>query len=265
MKKLLLRSLILATAGSLMVIGGATATPLNANGMQLGELQNAFSGANSTSNANTDESGSELFAFQTSGATATYVATVSYTASSLLFGFYDKADTSNTLLLFDSATQTVGSNTQIYIDLNSFNLASFTMDLSDPLNPVTNTIDTATFATNNFGFYMTTTYGTYFSESDLNATGTADLDGDGNNDNDHFLTYEGKGDTVTWPGLPGVNDYAHWYVAAEGTPINGLSDDFTDFIAQIESIQPVPEPATMLLFGAGLIGLAGVSARRKKK
>ncbi len=33
----------------------------------------------------------------------------------------------------------------------------------------------------------------------------------------------------------------------------------------VEPIQPVPEPATMLLFGTGLIGLAGVTIRRRKK
>ncbi len=34
---------------------------------------------------------------------------------------------------------------------------------------------------------------------------------------------------------------------------------------RFEGTAPVPEPTTMLLFGTGLIGLAGVSIRRKKR
>ena len=108
-----------------------------------------------------------------------------------------------------------------------------------------------TLTSGSFGIFVTTSEGTFYSESAANPAGA-----------DHFLSYEGAGDKVTFPGpVTFISDIGHHYIAAEA----GDDSDFADIVVQFESIHPNPEPGTLALVGTTCLIGAGIRARRRRK
>jgi len=112
-----------------------------------------------------------------------------------------------------------------------------------------------------FGFFLNTNQGTeFFSEIALNVDGL-----------DHMTTYalpEMLGQVI-WTKNQSEATPESWTV--KGTAyligwedISGGGDgDYDDMMFFVSKIQPVPEPTTMLLFGTGLVGLAGLAKRKR--
>lgn len=244
-----------------LTAGSAVAVPFDPSGSspQLDELQSAFDNitlvGNSSIDVYNDETQSEVFTPQTSGATATYIITSSWAAGDFSFGLYEVGNTDNKLILFDTsmAYGNPGDSTQIYLDYTGDFMKSYYFPNGSYIE-----IDTAEYM-NQLGFYGDPVeYGIYYSESDENP-----------GQYDRFLTYLAKGDLVD-PDIDGkyLNDAGHWYVAAELWDPSGYdptTGDYTDIVVQMESVTPVPEPATMFLFGSGLFGLAALKRKFKKR
>jgi len=156
------------------------------------------------------------------------------------FGFYDPFDTSNYLQLFNGVDGPFTATT-VNWDGTSFEALG----------------TTRTFSTGGaFGLYVSTSGGdTWYSDTSLNSDGF-----------DHFLFFDTLGNA---PSASFIN-VQNLVFAIEDLP-NGGDKDYNDLLASCIDCAPagrptttttVPVPATMPLFGMGLMGLAWLRRRK---
>jgi hypothetical protein len=157
------------------------------------------------------------------------------------FGVFDEANPQNFVQIFagaavqgDQAAISIKADGSIYL----------------------NFVDTGKdFAANLFGYYLDTgnlnqNLNRFYSDTTLNGDQV-----------DHMYAYQGKGDTIQIPSLAQGKWSADEYALAFEDTQGGGDMDHNDFIALVESVNPVPVPAALLLGFLGL-GVAGLKLRR---
>ncbi len=158
------------------------------------------------------------------------------------FGIYDLSNTGNRLEIFSGNSSAGDSSVVEFLGGGKYELNFGN--------------DDATFSSGaNFGFYLSGPGGDFFSDNEENPNGSEQVvayNGDDKRKADFF----GAG-ASTWQS-------GEWVLAWEDLKYIGNDQDFNDFAVLVESVTPVPGPAPLALFGAGLLAAAGFANRRRR-
>lgn len=185
-----------------------------------------------------------------SGASATLQFELARFAPDNVFGIYDPSAPSVLLPLFRGAASD-GAETTLTIDALG---GGFRFSVTSG-----GSTESALFGTSVFGFYLSTPQSnSFFSETARNSDHF-----------DHLRAYHT--DSLTRD-----VDYVYpegSYLLAWEDLLNGGDKDFDDFVVAMNgyvpvgasAASPVPLPAGILLFGSGLLGLAGLGRRKMLK
>jgi hypothetical protein len=175
-------------------------------------------------------------------------------ANSNSFGIFDPTDPTNRLQLFGGSASHNAATTLMWNGDGSFT-ATYLNGNGQSLG----TADASFGATNLFGYYLDNGHGeVFFSVLGLNSDGTP-----------HMVAYQGNGQTkldnvsTGQYATFGTSDYI---LAWEDLPFSRSDMDYNDFVVMVESVHPVPEPASLGVFGLGVLLLgAAVGLHRRRR